>query len=185
MTRRQKDPLRELTEEEQKWLERISRSYSDPASHVARAKAILAVADGQTYSQAAKSAGRKSGDAVSKLVARFNREGLKAIVPRHGGGPEPKYRVAERERVLAEISRQPDPEKDGTATWSLMTLRRALRRAPDGLPEVSADTIRAILHEAGYRWQQSRTWCKTGQVVRKRKSGNVIVTDPDATTKKT
>ena len=85
MTRRQKDPLRELTEEEQKWLERISRSYGDPASHVARAKAILAVADGQTYTQAAKSTGRKSGDAVSKLVARFNGEGLKAIVPRQNG----------------------------------------------------------------------------------------------------
>jgi hypothetical protein len=31
MTRRKKDPLRTLTEEEREWLERISRSHSEPA----------------------------------------------------------------------------------------------------------------------------------------------------------
>ncbi len=44
MTRRQKEPLRPLTQDEQQWLEWISRSHTDPASHVARAKAVLAVA---------------------------------------------------------------------------------------------------------------------------------------------
>ena len=82
MTRRQKDPLRAITEEEQGWLERISRSQSEPASHVARAKQILAVADGDNYTQAAQKSARKSGDAVSHLVSRFNQEGLLAIVPR-------------------------------------------------------------------------------------------------------
>lgn len=41
MTRRKKEPLRELTEEEQNCLVRISRSQSEPAGHVARAKQIL------------------------------------------------------------------------------------------------------------------------------------------------
>ena len=54
MTRRQKDPLRPLTEEERKLLARISRSHAEPASHVARAKALLAVADGMSYTAAAK-----------------------------------------------------------------------------------------------------------------------------------
>ncbi len=48
MTRRRKDPLRVITPEERAWLERISRATSEPASHVARARALLAVADGQT-----------------------------------------------------------------------------------------------------------------------------------------
>ena len=87
MTRRKKDPLRSLTEEERNWLERISRAYSEPAGHVARAKEILAVADGHSYTQAAQIAGRKSGDAVSQLVERFNREGIASIQPKHGGGP--------------------------------------------------------------------------------------------------
>ena len=134
MTRRKKDPLRTLTEEEQKWLERISRSYSEPATHVARAKEILAVAEGNGYTQAAHMAGRKSRDAVSQLVEQFNQEGIAAIQPQHGGGPRRKYTSVERERVLKEVRRSPDPEQDGTKTWSLTLLQKALHKAQDGLP---------------------------------------------------
>jgi transposase len=185
MTRRQKDPLRPLTEEERKLLVRISRSHTEPASHVARAKALLAVADGMSYTQAAKAAGRRSGDAVSKVVSRFNREGLAALEPGHGGGRRTIYAASERERILAEVRRRPDREKEGTATWSLSTLRRALRRAPDGLPEVSTYTIWKVLKEAGFDWQRTRSWCETGKVKRKRKNGEVVeVIDPDAEAKK-
>ena len=185
MTRRQKDPLRPLTEEERNLLVRISRSQAEPASHVARAKALLAVADGISYTQAAKTAGRRSGDAVSKVVSRFNREGLAALEPGHGGGRRTIYAASERERILAEVRREPDREKDGTATWSLSTLRRALRRAPDGLPEVSTYTIWKVLKEAGFDWQRTRSWCETGKVKRKGKSGEVVeVIDPDAEAKK-
>ena len=59
MTRRQKDPLRPLTEEERNLLARISRSHAEPASHVARAKALVAVADGMSYTEAANAAGRR------------------------------------------------------------------------------------------------------------------------------
>ncbi len=184
MSRRKKEPLRTLTEEERIWLERISRSQSEPASHVARAKQILNVAKGYSYQEAALLSGRKSGDAVSNLVKRFNQEGLNAIQPRHGGGPAAKYGLAERERILQEVRRKPDPQADGTATWSLKTLCQALRKAPDGLPEVSEDTIRTVLLEAGFSWQASRSWCETGQVTRKRKRGKVTVIDPDASAKK-
>ena len=83
-----------------------------------------------------------------------------------------------------EARRTPDREQDGTATWSLTTLQRALRQAPDGLPQVSTYTILMVLHEAGFTWQASQTWCETGKVKRKRKSGVVEVTDPDAEPKK-
>ena len=184
MTRRQKDPLRPLAPEEQTALERLSRSQTEPASHVARAKALLAVAAGESYSAAAQTAGRRSGDAVAHLVTRFNQQGLAAIVPGHGGGPPPTYPVAERNRILAEVRRMPDRERDGTATWSLMTLRHALRTAPNGLPNVSTATIRAVLIEAGWSWQRSRSWCATGTAQRKRKHGIITVVDPDAEAKK-
>jgi len=184
MTRRQKDPLRALTPEQQTALERLRRSQSEPASHVARAKALLAVAAGQTYTAAAQAAGRRSGDAVAHLVTRFNQHGLAAIVPGHGGGPPPTYSPAERTRILAEARRTPDRERDGTATWSLMTLRRALRTAPDGLPKLSTGTIRAVLLDAGWTWQRSRSWCETGTAQRKRKHGIVTVVDPDGEAKK-
>jgi hypothetical protein len=182
---RQKEPLRPLTAAERGALEQIARGGSERADRVARAKAVLAVADGKRFTEAARSAGRRSGDAVAKLVSRFNREGLVALAPRHAGGPPVVYDVATRERILREFRRTPDREQDGTATWSLTTLQRALRRAPDGLPMVSTWTILAALHDAGYTWQASRTWCHTGTVLRKRKAGVVEVTDPDAAPKKT
>ena len=184
MTRRQKDPLRPLTPDERAALEELSRARSEPASHVARARLVLAVAAGQSYSAAARGVGRRSGDAVARLVARFNTEGLAAIAPRHGGGATVTYGEAERARILAEVRRAPDREEDGTATWSLSTLRRALRQAPDGLPGVSEYTIWCVLRGAGRQWQRSRSWCETGVVVRKRKAGPVVVADPDAAPKK-
>lgn len=57
--------MRPLTLEEQTILERISRLRREPASRVAQTKALLAVANGQTYTAAALCAGRRSGNAVS------------------------------------------------------------------------------------------------------------------------
>ncbi len=184
MTRRQKDPLRPLTPEERVALAQLRRARSEPASHVARARLVLAVAAGQRYAAAAGSVGRRSGDAVAKLVARFNREGLAAIAPGHGGGAAVIYQEEERARILAEVRRAPDRDADGTATWSRSTLRRALHQAPDGLPGVSEYTIWCVLRGAGRQWQRSRSWCATGVVVRRRKAGPVVVTDPDAAPKK-
>ena len=184
MTRRRKDPLRPLTQEERELLEQIARAESEPASHVARAKALLAVAAGKTYGAAAQVAGRRSNDAVSQLVSRFNQEGLAALEPRHGGGPEIKYGAAEQARILAEVRRKPDLEGDGTATWSLSTLQRSLRQAEDGLPEVSTYTIWLVLQSNGISWQKDGSWCETGKVLRKRKAGVVEVVDPDAIPKK-
>lgn len=184
MSRVRQDPLRALTEEERSVLIQIARSHNEPVSHVARAKMLLAVAEGKTYGEAAQGAGRRSNDAVSHLVSRFNREGLAALAPRHGGGTPVVYGPAERERILQEARRQPDPAQDGTATWSLSTLQRTLRQVADGLPHVSTYTIWATLHDANLSWQQSRTWCDTGQVKRQRKRGVVTVTDPDTEAKK-
>jgi transposase len=184
MSRRKKDPLRPLTEPERLELTRISRSQAAPAVHVARATMILAVARGDDYQQAATAAGRRSGDAVSHLVARFNAEGLAALSPRHGGGQPRTYDQASRERILREVRREPTPQADGTATWSLSTLKGSLRSAPDGLPRIATSTIWQVLHEAGLSYQQGRTWCPTGVALRKRVSGTVVVIDPDAGPKK-
>lgn len=184
MSRRQTDPLRPLTAEERRALERVRRARSDRADRVARAAALLAVADGASYTRAAAVAGRRSGDGVAQLVARFNRGGLAALDGRHGGGGVVQYGPAARARILREFDRPPDREQDGTARWSLTTLQRALRGAPDGLPTVSTWTILQTLWEAGYRCQKDRTWCHTGTATRKRRNGTVVtITDPEATPK--
>jgi transposase len=184
MSRRKKDPLRPLTEPESAALTQLSRSQAAPAAQVARAVMLLSVARGDDYQTAARSAGRRSGDAVSHLVARFNTEGLAALTPRHGGGHPAAYDQAARERILREVKRSPTPEVDGTASWSLVTLRKAMRAAPDGLPRVSTFTLRRVLHEAGYSHQNTRTWCPTGTALRRRKAGATVVTDAGAEPKK-
>jgi len=184
MARPQKAPLRPLTQEECTALEHLARAASEPADSVARAKVLLAVADGARFTDAARAAGRRAGDAVAHLVVRFNAEGLAALVPRHGGGPAVRYGPAQQARILKEFRRTPDRERDGTATWSLTTLQRALQTAPDGLPGVSTWTIFQALHRAGYSCQENRTWCQTGTVIRKRKAGRVTVTDPDTARKR-
>jgi transposase len=185
MSRRQKDPLRPLSEAKRASLSRLSRSQSAPAAQVARARALLAVAEGQSYTAAAQLVGRDVGDTVARWVAGFNRDGLAALVPHHGGGHRVRYGEAEQRRILAEVARTPERARDGTATWSLTALREALRRAEDGLPGISTYTIGRALHAAGYRWQKGRSWCETGAVVRRRKhDGLVTVVDPDAAAKR-
>lgn len=184
MSRHKKDPLRELTEPERQELTQLSRSQSAPAAEVIRAKILLAVAAGHDYQDAARSVGRRSGDAVSHLVARFNAEGTAALTPRHGGGRRPTYGPDATARILAEAARAPSPEADGTATWSLSTLQRTLRAAPDGLPRVSTYTIRFVLREAGASYQRTRSWCPTGKALRRRKAGPAVVIDPDSDAKK-
>jgi transposase len=184
MSRRQKDPLRPLLDGEREALSRLSRSTGAAAARVARARALLLVAQGRDYTTTARLVGRRVGDTVARWVSDFNRDGLDALMPRHGGGHPIRYGETEQRRILDEATRAPGREQDGTATWSLNTLRDALRRAEDGLPGVSTYTIGRALHAGGLAWQKNRTWCETGVVARKRKHGAVIVTDPDAAVKR-
>ena len=181
---RQKDPLRPLSNSERRALEQLARSHSAPALSVDRARALLAVSDGATYTQAARLVGRSVGDSIAVWVARFNEVGLAAVERQPGGRPPTEYGPEARDRILEEFRRTADRERDGTARWSLNTLQRALRRAPDGLPKLSTYTIWAVLHDAGITWQKDRTWCQTGMAIRKRKRGEVKVHDPDASAKK-
>lgn len=184
MARPPKQPLRALTQTERTQLETLAHSRSAPADRIARAKEILAVSNGSDLTHAAQAAGHTARQCVAALVVRFNVEGMRAIDGHHGGGPAIQYGTEEQERILKEFARTPDREKDGTATWSLTTLQKALRRAEDGLPQISTYVILQVLHQAGYTWQKDRTWCDTGVVERKRKEGVVTVTDPNATAKR-
>src|SRR5437879_6567340 len=119
MPRPQKAPLRRLTAAERREFTTLRRSRSAPAAEVTRATLLLLVSDGHSFQAAARAAGRRSGDAVARLVARFNTEGLAAVRPRHGGGQPRAYGPAAERRILREAKRAPTPEADGTATRSL------------------------------------------------------------------
>lgn len=173
---RQKEPLRSVTAEERAALERLSKASSARVDRVRRATALLAVADGASFAAAARQAGLRSGPAVTGVVRRFNQRGLGAVTIAPGRGRRATYGTAERARIVAAAQRAPDRKADGTATWSLSTLERRLRR--EGLARLGATTIRRVLADAGSSYQKTRTWCPTGTAERKRKAGVVRVVDP-------
>jgi transposase len=120
--------LRPLSQAERKELQRVAKASSERIDAVKRAKALLAVAEGQTLSQAGVSA-QLSREGVSHLAERFNQRGLAVLVIASGRGRKPIYDLQALERVVQEVQRHPDRLLDRTATWSLKLLERALRKA--------------------------------------------------------
>jgi transposase len=143
---------------------------------VQRATALLAVGAGASFAAAARAAGYAGGSAVQALVQRCNARGLAALTIAPGRGPKLIDDAATRAQVVALAQRPPDRTLDGTATWSLSTLERAVQR--EVFPAPKARTIAQILRDAGSSYQQTRTWCPTGTAERQRKAGVVRVVDP-------
>lgn len=182
MGRRPQHPLRPLTGEEQEALARLVTARSARRDQVQRATALHAVAQGQSYTQAAQHAGYADADSVSRLVRRFQQRGLDALRIAPGRGRKVTYEAPARARIVATAQRTPDRERDGTATWSLSTLERAVRQ--QGFPQIGATTIRRVLRAAGSSYQRTRSWCPTGTAIRKRKDGPVRVSDPQTEVKR-
>ncbi|MCA1599128.1 MAG: helix-turn-helix domain-containing protein [Chloroflexi bacterium] len=182
MARAQKEPLRPLTPEEYQALAAVNKASSERVDTARRARALQAVAQGHTFAQAARDAGFGSVTTVANLVGRFNRQGLGALRIAAGRGRRVTYGTDARARIVAVAQQEPRRREDQTATWSLSTLQRRLRR--EGLPRVGATTIRRVLHDAGSSYQRTRTWCPTGTAVRTRKDGPVRVIDPRTEEKK-
>jgi transposase len=168
--------LRPLAPDELAALTRVARSQSDRVDRVRRARALLAVSQGQSLAYAARTTGFRSVSSISALIMRFNAGGLRVLQIAPGRGRKPTYAPAARAQIVATAQRPPDRRMDGTATWSLSLLRRTLRR--DGLPRIGTSTIRRVLVDAGSSYQRTRSWCPTGTAKRVRKQAVVTVVDP-------
>ena len=78
MSRPVAQPLRLFTELERQELKRVSRAPSETVIRHQRAIALLAVADGMSLIEAARAAGWRVHDTVTRLIRRFNERGLAA-----------------------------------------------------------------------------------------------------------
>src|SRR5215469_1238965 len=132
MSRSASEPLRQVTEEERKELQRVSRASSERRIRHQRAVALLAVAEGKSLSEAARLVGWNSHDPVTRLTRRFNTMGLGALDDLPRSGPHRRYGPNEQARILQEARRTPNRKEDATGTWSLTLLQRALRAAQIG-----------------------------------------------------
>ena len=171
MGRHQKRPMRGPTEAEKAELIRVSTSEVERVERMRRARALLAVAEGQSFTEAARAARMRSSSGVAAIVQRFHERGMAALDTLPGAGRRPVYSDAERDLILGEVQR----EMDRTALWSLSTLEQALRLSANGAPRVSAKIIGQVLHDAGYTWHSGRhAWLRDGEVTQERKRDGLV-----------
>src|SRR5260221_12629450 len=99
MSHMQKDPLRELTHQEQRALQQLAKSTSERVDVVKQAHALLSVRAGKSYTEAAKVAGYTSNDTISRLASGFNQRGLVALSIGDGRGRKPPYTRERQTRI--------------------------------------------------------------------------------------
>jgi transposase len=109
------------------------QATSERVDTVRRATALMLVAAGKSRTTAGLEA-QVSRQAVTQIVNRFNQKGLAALSIAPGRGRKPTYTSEQQARIVAKVQRTPDRQADQTATWSLMTLRQALRK--EALPHI-------------------------------------------------
>src|SRR5258708_23416695 len=99
--------LRPLTERERRELQRVSRAPSETVIRHQRAIALLAVADGMSLIEAAKAAGWRVHDTLTRLIRPFNERGLAPLGDLPRSGPPRSYGPTEPRRIQQEPRRRP------------------------------------------------------------------------------
>lgn len=157
----QKRPLRQLTLQEREELSQKATSICERVSLVKKARALLAVADGCSLTEAGRQVGM-SQDGVSQLVERFHQRGLGVLSIAPGRGRKPTYTSQNHEQILQEIQRRPTWDVDQCTVWSLSLLQRSLQAK--GFLDISPRTIRRVLQAHGWKYQQTtHTWLHIDQ----------------------
>src|SRR5580698_8271579 len=119
---RRKQFVLTLTDEQRNELRTWAASRTLPAGDVFRARLILALADGQTYTQI-KTTLQTTAPTISRWKQRFEEFGVAGLDPRHKGS---QPRVADA-KVQARIARKTQQKPaDGSTHWSCRKMAKAL-----------------------------------------------------------
>jgi len=133
-----------LTAEQKQELQRWAQSRTLPAGDVFRARMLLALAEGITYREIARSM-KTSTPTVARWKMRFEREGMAGLQGRHRGSKPRAATPAVQARVIRRVQHKPG---DGSTHWSCRKLANEL-----GL---SKSTVQRILVQAQlqpHRWE--------------------------------
>ena len=128
-----------LSEDQQLELSRIAHSRSLPAGYVFRARLILMLAEGASFS-AIKQRLRTTAPTISRWKQRFLASGIDGLDTYHPGQTAPVLTPALRARILSATRKRP---KDGSTHWSCRKLASTLG--------VSKDAIHRVWKEAGLK----------------------------------
>ncbi|MGD1095499.1 MAG: IS630 family transposase [Bryobacteraceae bacterium] len=111
-----------LTDEQRNELGKWAASRTLPAEDVFRARLVLALAEGQTYSQIMRSL-QTSAPTISRWKQRFEQQGLDGLDPRHKGS-QPRVADAQGQARIARKTQQ--KPADGSTHWSCRKMAQAL-----------------------------------------------------------
>src|SRR5260370_1628706 len=110
MAQPQKEPLRALSEQEERELKRLAKATSERLDVVHRAKALVAVASGKSFTEAAHEAGVKSGGGGGKPGKRFNARRPAALSISAGARRKPTHNGVPPARATAQAQARADPK---------------------------------------------------------------------------
>jgi transposase len=111
-----------ITEEQRSELRQWAASRTLPAGDVFRARLILALAEGQTYSQI-KSSLQTTAPTISRWKKRFEQDGISGLDARHKGSQPRVADAALQARIARKTQQKPS---DGSTHWSCRKLAAAL-----------------------------------------------------------
>ena len=144
-------------------LERLSRSRTEEARLVERAKIILACMSGKRNDEIALE--HKTLPAtVGVWRKRFAAEGLAGLNDKERSGKPPIYPAAELKLQI--IAKLEEPPPAGLATWDGGSLAQALK--------VSDDAVWRMLRKEGIQLRRHRSWCVSTDPEFAAKSADVI-----------
>ncbi len=137
----------ERSPEERRALEELSRSRTDEARRVERAKMVLGCWDGRPVSQVAQSLGVRPNTVIF-WRDRFIAHGMAGLADLPRSGKPPRYGAAFRDRVLALLE---TPPPAGQAGWDGAAVAKRLG--------ASDDAVWRVVRREGICLTRQRSWC--------------------------
>src|SRR5215470_7333035 len=114
--------LLKLIPEQREDLQRWAQSRTLPAGDVFRARLILALADGATYSQIMQTL-QTTAPTISRWKQRFEEEGMAGLDPHHKGSQPRVATAVVQARIARKTQQKPS---DGSTHWSCRKMAEAL-----------------------------------------------------------
>jgi len=146
--------VKPLSAEEQRRLERLQNSISDP-DVAKRARIVVLSAKRLGVLEISTAVGLHPIN-VRKWIHRYNRLGIDGLYPRRSPGRPRLFDERQREAILSMATTPPEELDLDFTAWSLQRLRSQL--ITRGIvPEISAETIRQELLRGGLVFE-GRHW---------------------------
>src|SRR6184192_4452858 len=156
------EPL-SLSEDEQQELERMSLSRSLPAGDVFRARLILMLAEGRSYSEVQERL-NTTAPTISKWRKRFLERRIDGLLQERHPGQKPSVITPQLQaKVLAATRRKPS---DGSTHWSCRKLANQLG--------ISKDVVHRIWRTAGLRPHRLERYMASNDPDFERKAADII-----------